>query len=109
MKSITQASEIRINKMIKLGSKWGEELLEILDQLKSRESCLGAKIKEMKSWGIEIDANNEVTIYVTNRMRGMSAVFQELFNAVDCQDLHYVSFEDFNKLVKACYDDSFNK
>ena len=101
MKNITMATEIRINNMVKQNIEQAKALLYILNQLKSRSGWLGATIAEMKKYGYTIENDNQVKVYVSDIMRGMAVNFEELFNAVDCCDLHYVTLRDFNKLTLA--------
>lgn len=106
MKFITTTTETMIKKMVASESRFHRELNDLLDAMKSRIGCYGATIKEMKKWGIRIDNRNQFKPYITNGIRGLGAVYQDLVIVAETHDLEHVTVRDFNKLVKLIYNQS---
>ncbi len=106
MKYITQTTENRIMEMVKADHKYGVALLELLNEMKGREGCYGASVKQMKDWGIRLDNATQISIpvfYLSNLYRGIGIVYSNLFHATYCADLHHADIYDFNELVKVMH------
>lgn len=103
MKAITQATEKRINDMVKRGHKFGAALKSALDEMKSSIGWYGASVKEMKQYGVTLDNETQINLYRSDAplWNGLTVLFPGYINASFCLDLHYGSFYDFNALVRA--------
>lgn len=102
MTYITQITEKRIREMVKKGHKFGEALQQILDDMKAREGWLGASIKEMKSYGVELENETQISVstYYQYLYNGLTYLFYDLFYATFTLGLHSATITDFNKFVK---------
>jgi len=102
-KLITQVTVTKINEMVEKDMVYGNELKYFLNEMLSRKGCLGATLKEMKKWNISLENQDQFNVYEANIFRGMGVTFKKYMSATFCLDLHYVTIEDFNGLVNACY------
>lgn len=102
MKFITQATEKRINEMVRNNHKFGDALQSLLDAMKAREGWLGSSIKEMASYGVHLDNDTQIRAseYYTPLYNGMTCAYSEFFNASFTLGLNVANIYDFNKLVK---------
>lgn len=109
---ITQATEDRINKMVKADIEIGRALVWIL---KERKSWMGwyESIKKAKKLGIQFKNSFQADIGVMYHpiYRALDYRFQydDLFSATICGDLHHVTCTDFNKLVKILYNEEMER
>lgn len=102
MNVITAATEKRINEMVKIGNIYGNELLYLLNTMKSNIGWYGATIKEIKNGGEYLKNYTQFDVVITGILRGMGINFEKNINVVGTHDLHYVTIRDFNLLVKKC-------
>ena len=98
MKYVTTATEKRVKNA---DCKYADILIYLLDEMKCRYACLGASIKEMKGYGINIDNATQMNVNETNDMRGLCYIYNDYIRYVGTNDLSYVNIDDFNGLVKA--------
>lgn len=104
MKNVTIITETRINKMVKDNIDHSDDLLYLLNCLKSNEGLSDVAVKEIKKNGYELENFTQFTLYISNSLRGLGIKFEKYLTIVDQYDLHYVTIRDFNALVKEMYD-----
>lgn len=106
MKNVSQATEKRIQEMVKSGHIYGECLKAILDNMKEFEGWYGSSISEMKKFGVVLDNSTEVRVprCYAPLYNGMSVNFSGMFSASFALGMHVAYIDDFNGLVKAIYE-----
>ena len=100
-----KATEKRVNALRKLENPTNEQKLMIwaYDNILGGVGCMGATLKEIESWGIEVYADvqmNGHTAYVPE-MNGLTIRFPDYIHYTDTHGLNCLTIKDFNKLVKA--------
>lgn len=105
---ITQATEDRIDKMVKADIETGRALTWMLRERKSWRGWYES-IREAKKLGIQFansfQANIGEMYHPIYRALDHRFQYDDLFSATICGDLHHVTCTDFNKLVKILYDE----
>ena len=103
-KYVTSTTEKKINNMIESNNQYAEILLKMLNDMKSLISCYGATIKEIESWQLHIDNEEELKACESdmNILRGMAITFEKYIGVRFTHDLRTIVIKDLNELVKEC-------
>ena len=108
-KYITQATERRINEMLKADMPEGNLLNWALDEIKGLEGWQGATIKEAKGYGVQFDAYQQISgrrDYLA-KLNGWASIYPDMMGYSGTLDLNTWTIWDFNGLVSLVYADRY--
>lgn len=113
-KAVTQATERRVNKILRAGGEFAEIIGMLWERLREDNYFYdnmfrGCKtsVKQLREMGLIFD--NNVQIRVPKRQYGaeataMSVLFNETFSYWQTLDMSTINVQDFNAFIKAVYE-----